>query len=324
MGADETSLGQGGEPSPQPSQPSSAIEVPPVPTIEVPPPPGVGAPPPAPPSPPQRRFPTRLIVIAAAIVAIGVVIGVAIGLAGGGGTKGSSAKASPSRVVLAPTDLSGTVDLITVTLTWKPAAGGLPVAGYNLYRDGELLASVSASTTSYSDTPQTGKEHTYQVSATGSGLTSSLVAFQVYLPAPSLALSRLEGDFNVRAKLQHQSGFRSYPSPFTIGWHFIPKCADGACDVAWSDLSTKSFRAALKRHGFSYGGSDTGDFRSVCGHTHVQSKLDISFRVVKAQVRDGVWRATRLIGTIVQTDAPQLGCVGASATLSITATLLVP
>jgi hypothetical protein len=46
--------------------------------------------------------------------------------------------------------------------------------------------------------------------------------------------------------------------------------------------------------------------------------------VVRANVADGVWRATRLVGTIVQADTPQLGCVGSSATLSITASLLLP
>jgi hypothetical protein len=308
MGSDETSLGQAGEWSHGPT---------------VPPPPVAVEPPPPPPAPPSRRSRTSLIVAAAILLALGVGIGVTIGVTGSG-KKSPNANTSPAHTVLAPTDLKGSVDLITVSLTWQKPPGGLQVAGYNLYRDGQLVGSFAASTTAYADIPQPGRLHTYQVEATGSGLTSSRVEVQVYVPAPSLALARLAGDFNVKAKLERQTGFRSYPSPFTLGWHFIPKCATGACDVAWSDLSTKSFRAVLRRHGFTYRGTDTGDFRSVCGQTHVQSKLTITFQVVRAKVADGEWRATRLVGTIVQTDTPQLGCVGSSATLSITASLLLP
>ena len=47
-----------------------------------------------------------------------------------------------------------------------------------------------------------------------------------------------------------------------------------------------------------------------------------SIRVVKAKAIDGDWRASKLVGTITQYDAPQLGCVTGRATISITLTLI--
>ena len=50
--------------------------------------------------------------------------------------------------------------------------------------------------------------------------------------------------------------------------------------------------------------------------------VTLQLHVAKAAARVGDWLATKLVGTLTQHDAAQFGCVSASATIRITATLL--
>jgi hypothetical protein len=48
----------------------------------------------------------------------------------------------------------------------------------------------------------------------------------------------------------------------------------------------------------------------------------INFHVAHAGVIDGAWRATKLVGTLTQSNPSELGCVSSHATMQIIGTLL--
>lgn len=272
----------------------------------------------APPAPPRRRA----LLVAVALVVLGSLIAVIV-VATGGSKPSASRSPSPSAPppVVEPAGLTSSVNVLAVTLTWSEPTGGAAVVQFNVYRDGALLASPGVSTyTDISAVP--GQTYDYDVEAVGPTGTSDRASIQVAVPVPSLALARLQGDFNVKAKTLSHSGYTSYPASFTLGYHFDPKCDTGPCNVLWTDLSEKRFKATFTQKGARYTGSDTGDFGAVCSSTAHDSLLTFSIRVVKAKPIDGDWRASKLVGTITQYDAPQLGCVTGRATISITLTLI--
>lgn len=66
-----------------------------------------------------------------------------------------------------PTDLSATdVDALTVDLSWTASTDNVGVAGYEIFRDGELVATIYGSATSYTDTQlDSATSYTYNVAA---------------------------------------------------------------------------------------------------------------------------------------------------------------
>jgi hypothetical protein len=238
------------------------------------------------------------------------------------GTGPSPASIQPS--VAPPTALQATATAVPlgVTLTWSASADA--VQGYRVFRGESQIATLPASATTYTDTAaQPGDTYTYGVASRGSGTQESdPLSVQVEVPVPPLSKARLDGDFNVHVRVTDASGYTDYAKKFTIGWEFTPKCDEGPCDVRWKDLSDKDFRATLKRSGARYRGSDSGPLNARCGETVVTSKLQIDFKVVKAKAIDGAWTATRIKGTVVQTEAAQLGCVSTRLDQAITGTRL--
>jgi hypothetical protein len=261
----------------------------------------------------------------ALLVAAGAIAAGAVAVGGRGGKQGKPATTSPpaTLTLLAPTTLNADVKALAVTLTWSEPAGGKAVERFTITRGGDYLTSVVAPTNTYTDaTVIPGRSYTYEVQAVAGDEKSSTITQSVRTPVPSIGQARLAGDFNVVVKLVSQTGFSSYGSRFTVGWHFKPKCGQGPCDVVWTDLGEKSLKATLHRAKAVYSGSDTGDFGSQCGKLSHDSVLTIKFHVTKARAIDGEWRASRLVGTITHYDAAQLGCVTGRATLSMFATLL--
>ena len=139
-------------------------------------------------------------------------------------------------------------------------------------------------------------------------------------PVPPLRSARLEGTFNVTTKVASQSGYGSFASS-NFGWMFRPQCADGPCNVRWRDLHVKRLRAVLKRTGPRYQGGFTGQFFVECGGSPATSAVKLDLRVDKARVIDGEWRAARLVGTLDQSEAAQLGCGYSEAQLTVRARL---
>jgi len=235
----------------------------------------------------------------------------------------ASPSVAPSPVLAAPTGLEGSAKGFSVTLTWSPSTGTVSVDTYNVYRNERLLGFAQGTETTYSDkTVVPGRSYTYEVLARGGNVESERAAVQVKVAKPSLRAARVEGPFNVKATATSHSGYSQFTGSFTTGWEFRPKCRAGACSVVWQDLAAKGFKATLKDSKGKYTGSDTGNFNAKCGSSDVDTILSISFTVAKAKAGVASWSATKLTGTLTQTENAQLGCVRSTATYSITATLI--
>lgn len=84
----------------------------------------------------------------------------------------------------APIGLVATQEGTSVSLTWEPplSEGSSPITGYNLYRNGSVLAELDATTSHVDDAVVTGCTYTYQVSAlndVGESLLSNEVVIVV-------------------------------------------------------------------------------------------------------------------------------------------------
>lgn len=276
--------------------------------------------------PPRRGRGALVAVLLVATVALAATAGVMVVRDGDPSPRAPvAAQPSPSEAptVAPPEDLAAEAGAFSVTVTWTDAGDGAPAEGYEIYRNDSLLESVEPDTTSYTDeTVLPGRRYTYRVEARGDDAESATASVEVRTEIPPMSEARVVGDFNVVFRVVSQSGFTSYPETFTKGWAFRPRCRSGPCPVVWRDLGEESLRTTLRRSGATYSGSDTGNFNARCGDSPVTSSLAIEFKVTKAKAEAGEWVARRLVGTLEESEAAQLGCVASSATLSFTATLL--
>jgi hypothetical protein len=279
---------------------------------------------PEPPSPGLRRW---LIIAAVLLVAAGAAVGVALAVSGGDGEPVAAQTASPSPssspTILAPTGVTEEVQPFSVTLSWTQPDGGVEVARYTVYRDGALVGSVDAPASSFTDEELTpGKSYTFEVAAVSGGLISDRVTVEVETAVPPLKAARVAGVFNVALKSTSQYGLEGSIGKLTLGWRFTPKCDSGPCNATVKVLNFKELKTTLKRNGAKYTGSDTGKFNVKCGSVVTDTTLTFTLNVKKAKGISGHWRATKLVGTLKQAGAAQLGCVASGATYSVTATLL--
>jgi hypothetical protein len=297
--------------------------------------------PPVPPARPRRRLP--LILLAVLLVAGGAVGSVAVLNSGSGAQEVASAPpsspaASPSPSPSAspsPTEVPAPLPPLSfdarapklpigVKLSWEAPVSGTAVTSYRLYRGDKEIASLAAGETAYTDSDvKPGKHYAYAIeSLNGLDLVSDRASVEVDVPVPALKDARVAGNYNVKATVESSYGFADLVQSFTLGWNFKPKCGEGACKVTWKDLFYKDLKATLDHSGATYTGSDSGKFNVQCGSVNISSTMTLDVHVTKAKAIDGVWKATRLEGTLTQTEPSQLGCVSSGATYSVTVTLV--
>ncbi len=239
----------------------------------------------------------------------------------GGGESGPTSSA-PTKV-LPPEGFSASPDGFSVVLSWSAPTGSAKIVGYEIRRDGTVLEAISADETTLTDFDVgPGRSYTYEIRSHGPRGFSDPLSTDVKIRVPSLSAARLEGDFGVDAKVVSQSGYTKFEGS-TFGWRFRPKCRKGACNVLWRDVTDKHMHALLKHKGRSYTGGYTGLFLIKCGGTLSTSSVKLSLRVVKARAVAGEWRATRLTGTLSNSETSQFGCVSSHAEQSLRAKLRV-
>ncbi|MGH2572844.1 MAG: fibronectin type III domain-containing protein [Actinomycetota bacterium] len=278
--------------------------------------------------PPPRRSRLWVAALIVGVVIAGAGVAVALVLSRGDRDESTVARAttpspSPSPTILAPTGLTAEAGAFGVELSWTQPPGGGQIVGYSVYRNGDLAGRATPPATTFTDDEvDPGKDYTYELAATGVGIVSERASVTVKTKVPPLRAARVEGTFDVRAKQVSQFGYIEDFEPFTLGWRFRPKCDSGPCDIVWSDVLFRSFRATLDRKGLNYSGSDSGRWTGQCGTvTNLTATMTIEFRVVKARGRGGEWRATRLVGTLVERHPSMLGCSSGGADFTITARL---
>jgi hypothetical protein len=254
----------------------------------------------------------------ALVVAVPLALG---GCDSGGGedTEGET-KAAP-KAILPPVGFSAVADGFSVRLSWNTDPASAKVEGFEITRNGRPLTRPAETSTSYTDTEvRPGKKYAYEIRAEGTSAASEPVTDEVRIKTPSLAEARLDGDYGVTVKIVSQSGYSSFERG-SYGWHFKPKCRHGACDVVWRDVVLKNVHAVLKQKGKEYSGTYHGYFGVSCGGTHSSSTVDVSFKVAKARALAGEWKATKIEGTVDNSEVSQFGCVSGSASVAVKGTL---
>ena len=86
-------------------------------------------------------------------------------------------------------------------------------------------------------------------------------------------------------------------------------------------MSLKNIHAVLEQKGKEYTGSYHGYFGISCQGTHSTSSVEVAFKVMKARAIAGEWRATKLEGTVENSEVSQFGCISGRATVSFKGTL---
>lgn len=274
-----------------------------------------------PPEAPLERRRSKAVPIAVGAAILAVIIAVVAIAVGGGKKSSSSAHPSPSAVVAAPTGFTAIPQPFSITLNWVAPPGG-QVTSYTILRNGVSVGTVQAPATTYTDAGVVpGQSYTYEVEADVGTRTSTDVSLIVQTPVPALGDARLDGHYRAKTKYLQQTGYVTTPKPRTLDWIFTPLCATGPCNVSWLDEFYTQIRATLRRSGTSYHGADSGFFGGGCSGKKTVQNLTLTIRVVTAKAVAGEWVASKFVGTIIEHDDPQLGCVGPTATISVTGTL---
>ncbi|HEX6208458.1 MAG TPA: hypothetical protein VF058_08900 [Actinomycetota bacterium] len=207
-----------------------------------------------------------------------------------------------------------------MTLRWGAPSAGATADTYGVYRDGTLLENLEAGSSTFVDTtvlPE--QEYEYLVRTLSKGVSSEDATVDVETPAAPLALARVAGTYDIRARTTSRSGYDDYPDQQTRAWSLKPRCKEGTCDVVWRDLAGKDQPIRLSRKGPSYRGSGSSRTFALCQGVPATSSVDVALTVEKAKVVKGRWIATRLTGTLHHAESAQLGCGTSSIDLAVRA-----
>lgn len=248
----------------------------------------------------------------------------ASGCMGGGGDEAATTSAAPPATSTAeeeppaplpPSDFAADATPFEVVLTWEPPPAD--VQRFELFRDGASLAIVTGSTTSFTDEDVTpGQAYAYQIAAQAGEQVTERVNADVVTPVPPLRAARLDGTFDIATRFTSKVGYGGYSRP-SFGWRFVPRCRTGPCAVLLRDIHDTRIRAQLARRGPRYVGTYRGPFTIACEGNPSTSTVDVALRVVAAGAIDGEWLATRVRGTIEQSEVAQFGCRPAEAALTV-------
>ncbi len=143
---------------------------------------------------------------------------------------------------------------------------------------------------------------------------------------PPLWQARLQGDWSIDITYRSAYGWTD-SSGIVAGAHetrtfnFQPTCASGPCDVT---MRFKYFTSApvgrLEWTGPPrYEGRLTEGAYALCDDApKISDYQDLMVRITEAEMRGGVWRATRIEGTYTQYSPPGLGCGGSQFVATLT------
>jgi len=267
---------------------------------------------------PKRRRP--LVIAVAAIVILGL-IGGAIALSGKGGTTDTasaspSVSPSPSPTPTAPGQPqklhTKKVTAFEVDLVWTPGEGTDPATSYDVLRNGKLIYVVMYGHTYYTDTQVfPAKTYHYRVVALDTDEHRSEAAdLTVTTKDAAPALAPLTGVYDIKLHATSHYGYSSFGmNDFTAGWRLDPQCGEGACDTRLKDLHVAAFTTTLTKGPTGYSATLSAKGFARCGSTETTASVTIAVHAVDAVYTHGVWRVTRLEGTMIVRTSSQLGCV---------------
>ncbi len=283
------------------------------------------------PGPPTRRVRPLVLVAIGVLVLAGV--GAAIAASSGGdpdaspsGSTAASPTTSPSPVPPAsPADLKAKPGAFRVFLAWEEVVdGGTEPVSYRITRDGELLTMASAGTSSFVDddvTPFTTYEYGI-VALDADGVESPAATVTTETASAPPGTARVSGFFDVTLRATSHFGLSTISDePVNQGWRIIPGCDEGLCAAKFSVIGVKEATTTLKHTQSGYQGSFQSNEFVRCGASGANATFTIRFKVTRADVVKGQWRATKIAGTVIQRSPAQLGCVSSGADYDATGTL---
>jgi hypothetical protein len=269
--------------------------------------------------PPTRR---RGAMIAAIVVVVLLVAGIATALAVGGGTRGGAATTA-SRITSFSASAASPIE---VNLTW--ATSGSDFANFTVTRDGQTLATVPGSATTYRDaTALPTRQYVYAIRGTARNGRSVSSQAPVTMPAPPpLRDARLSGRFDVHTVFLQETYENKHvgEKEYTV-WAINPRCPSGACRVSVRTFAPGQTPTILAKAGARYVGTGT-DLFSACGsnQNRIRTNVAIGIRVTAARYIDRVWRATRFTGVMSRRAPAAFSCQAASSRLSVSGHLQAP
>jgi hypothetical protein len=211
-----------------------------------------------------------------------------------------------------------------VDLAWSVALSGAELTGYDVFRDGEPLAQIAPTLTTYQDfdvAPEV--TYTYAVEAISAAGRSVQTTQIVSTPqAPALSKARVTGGFSIKGKFTRENFTnRDEGEKYTSFWSFTPVCGGGdACNVKTSGEG-EGKKKSLKLKKGTYSGVVKIPHGGECGTKKLTETQTITFTVTKAAFTDGVWNATEISGKS-RFDVPaSLGCLAGYGVVSFTGTL---
>lgn len=276
---------------------------------------------------PRTRRGRLALSLAIAVLLIGAGIGAGLALSSRGGSGPNAAPAgslSPSPALLPPDGFSATVDGLAVRLSWSPLRTERDVDVYELFRDGAQLTVINVPATSYVHrSVEPGRTYAYAIEAGRAGTFSDQVNTTASIPTLPLGHAVLRGTYDATGRLTSETGYTKIGNRFDAGWRFTSKCVVGPCNVKWTFVGFEKIKGSLSFAGRSYSGTATGPYDVRCaGGAIVVSTVSVALRVVKARAVDGRWVASRLSGTVTQSESSQLGCVSSRSTANIKVSLV--
>jgi hypothetical protein len=286
------------------------------------------------PAPSTKPTPTshagrNIGIVALVVVLAAVGFGVAAHRKQGGASpaSASSASASVSPVSIMPATpiaLKAAATTTEIKLSWKPALGGNEPVAYAITRDGSLVRTVQAPTTTWSDLHLIpGRLYLYTVSAVdGGGAHSVAATVGVKTKVPPLSVTPILGQYSAALSETSHFGFASFAGYHaSLGWRIKPSCASVVCGIDVRDLRDPSnFHATLAKHGATYTGSLRTKGFGTCNGTTTYAEVTITLHPTQAKEAGNKWRVTKLAGTLVARTAAQLGCVASGIDYALTVT----
>ncbi|MCI0633478.1 MAG: hypothetical protein L0206_06105 [Actinobacteria bacterium] len=271
---------------------------------------------------PPRR--SKLVVAGAVLGSLLLIVGVIAFVLRGGEDASEPPGDEPAAVVVqamaVPGDLEASPRSFSVTLRWTVSEGALEALV--IYRDGKRLATVGPTKASFvDDTALPAVRYRYQIEAVSDGEWSPREAIGVKTPAAPPAMARLDGTYAIEANVTSAFGYEGSPNDFSSGWRFRPVCKRGPCKVMWKDAQGAGLAGALERTGARYEGSGSARLAK-CGNVRSTGTFTLRLEVVRAASVREAWRATKLVGTLVERYPAQLGCVASGTNYDIIATLI--
>lgn len=208
-----------------------------------------------------------------------------------------------------------------VDLSWQLAPATTALTAYNVYREGQLVAQVAPTLSTYRDVdvvPET--TYTYAIEAATAAGKSVQATLIVSTPkAPSLRTARVTGGFSIKGKFSKENFTnRDEGEKYASFWIFKPACSgDQACGVKTSGEGEGTSKLLRLKKG-TYSGVVDIPGGGQCGSKKLTETQTISFTVTDAAFTDGVWLATKIAGTSRFNVPASLGCLAGFGTVTFT------